>query len=180
MINLILNISVSMLFALLICTPNHIYAQEEAETKKHEISIALGHAQVAKGIEQGDKKWLALPTWALDYKFNLNNKWSLSWQNDIILSDFEVESNERKKTFTRTHPLASIAAIGFSPVEWLCVYAGGGAEIAKEENFGVVRIGVEPIWEIRDNWELILSTNYDMKLNAYDSFGIALGVCCLF
>ncbi len=170
-----------MLFILLICAPKHIYAQEEPEVKKHEISIAIGHAQLAKGIEQREKKWLALPTWALDYKFNLNNKWSLSWQNDIILSDFEVESNEKEnKIFTRTHPLASIVAIGFSPLEWLCVFAGGGVEIAKEENLGVVRIGVEPAWEVRDNWELILSTTYDMKLNAYDSFGIALGVCYLF
>jgi hypothetical protein len=38
------------------------------------LSIGLGHAHVSEGKIDGDTKWLALPSWSLNYDYWLSNK----------------------------------------------------------------------------------------------------------
>jgi opacity protein-like surface antigen len=172
------------LFALLISKSS--MAQEERKeegelTKKQSIAIAIGHTQVAKGFQEGQKKWLSLPSWAVDYTYRLNPIWSLGLQNELILSDFEVESEEGNgQVITRSTPLASIAVVGYRPLEYLTLFAGAGGEFAKEEDFAVVRLGVEPSMEIRERLELLASLVYDFKIDGYNSFGLSVGVAYTF
>jgi len=168
--------------AAVLSTSTTSHAQEEMpeETeseRKHSLAVAIGHVQVAKGVQEGDIKWLALPSWALDYTFRINDHWNIGLQNELILSDFEVESEEEDgKVITRSTPLSSIAVAGYRPLEWLTVFAGGGAEFAKEENFAMIRFGIEPSMEIRERLELLASLVYDIKIDGYDSFGLSFGI----
>lgn len=150
---------------------------EEMDLKrKHSLAVAMGHIQVAKGFQEGQKKWLSLPSWALDYTYRLNPRWSLGLQNELILSDFEVESSEGEgQVISRSTPLSSIAVVGYRPLEALTVFAGAGGEFAKEENFAMVRLGIEPSMEIRERLELALGLVYDIKVGGYDSFGLTFG-----
>ncbi len=181
----------SLLFAVALfvfANPSGAIAQEEMEekeeaelTRKHSLAVALGHIHVAKGFKDGNKQWLALPSWALDYTYRFNPRWSAGLQNEIIVTDFEVESGEGEGlVITRTSPFASIAVVGYRPLENLTVFAGAGGEFAKEENFAMIRFGVEPSWEIGERLELLASGVYDIKINGYDSFGITFGVAYAF
>lgn len=150
-------------------------AQEE-ESLKHSISLGIGHTMVAKGVEDGSKKWLSLPSWAIDYNLRLSENWALGLQNEIILSDFEVESFENNEVITRSNPFSSMLVVGYFPLEELMVFIGGGAEFAAEENFVMLRVGAEPSFEINDKFELVTGLTYDFKVDGYDSFGLSLGV----
>lgn len=178
-------------FALLLAIPFLFFANpfasiaqeqttEQEVERKHSVAVAIGHIQVAKGFQNGQKKWLALPSWALDYTYKFNTRWSAGLQTELILSDFEVETDEGESTITRSSPLASIAVVGYKPLEFLTVFAGAGGEFAKEENFAMIRFGVEPAMEIRERLELLASVVYDIKINGYDSFGVAVGVAYSF
>lgn len=167
--------------AIILASPTSSLAQEERDGKadpvrKHSAAVAIGHTQVSKGVQDGEKKWLALPSWALDYTFKWDDQWNIGLQNEIILSDFEVESGEEGQTLTRSSPISSIAIVGYRPIENLMLFAGGGGEFAKEENFAVVRLGVEPSMEIRERLELLLSFVYDFKIDGYNSFGLSFGI----
>ncbi len=149
---------------------------EGTESFSHSFTIGIGHTMVAKGIEAGDKKWLALPSWALDYYYHINPKWGVGIQNEIILSDFEVETFDAKKVITRSKPFSSMAVLGYSPWNEVMVFVGAGAEVAKEESFVLLRLGAEPTWEIGERFGLVLGVTYDFKIDGYDSFGLSLGV----
>lgn len=169
-----------------IVNPSTSLAQDEQKeemelTRQHSLALAIGHIQVAKGFQEGQKKWLSLPSWALDYTYRLNPRWSLGLQNELILSDFEVESEEAGgQVITRSMPLSSIAVAGYRPLEYLTVFAGVGGEFAKEENFAMIRFGIEPSMEIRERLELLASLVYDIKIDGYDSFGLTFGVAYVF
>jgi len=161
---------------LLLFVSANLHGQEGSHSSKnHTISAGIGHIQVAKGIKDGNKTWVSLPSWALDYHYSLSENWSISLQNEIVQSDFEVE-DASDEVITRSSPYSAIVAIGYKPLEVLTIFTGVGGEFAREENFGVVRFGIEPSWEIGERFELLLCANYDVKIEAYDSFGINLGV----
>ncbi|MBN7809392.1 hypothetical protein J0A68_00400 [Algoriphagus sp. H41] len=178
-------IGIAMLLAFLLvyhpCRAQEERAEETELPRKHSVSVGLGHIQVAKGFQEGQKKWLALPSWALDYNYRINPRWNIGMQNELILSDFEVESEEGNgQVITRSTPLSSIFVAGYRPWEYLTLFAGAGGEFAKEENFAMVRLGIEPSMEIRERLELLASLVYDFKINGYNSFGLSLGVAYTF
>lgn len=152
------------------------YSQEREQSLKHTISLGIGHTMVGKGVEDGSKKWLSLPSWAVDYNYRFSESWGIGLQNEIILSDFEVESFESKEVITRSNPFSSMLVVGYFPLEELMVFIGGGAEFASEENFIMLRVGVEPSFEIGEKFELVTGLTYDFKVDGYDSFGLSLGV----
>lgn len=120
-----------------------------------------------------------MPSWALDDTYRFNPRWRAGLQNELILSDFEVESEESNSTITRSTPLSSIAVVGYRPLEFLTVFAGAGGEFAKEENFAMIRFGI-PSMEIRERLELLVSGVYDIKIDGYDSFGITVDLAYAF
>lgn len=146
------------------------------KVRKHSIALGLGHTQVYKGFENGKDKWLALPSWALDYNYHVGEKWALSLQNEIIMSDFKVESNSNEKVIERSTPFSSMLAVSYIPVEFLCVFVAAGGEFAKEENFALIRMGLESALEINERFEAIATLNYDQKIDGYDSFGLTFGI----
>lgn len=53
---------------------------------------------------------------------------------------------------------------------------GMGGEFAREEDFLLTRAGAEYGYELPKGWEVFGTFSYDFKWNAYDSWGIGLGI----
>lgn len=148
------------------------------EIKKHAISLVLGHAHISKGTdENGGKKWLVSPAWGLDYNFHINEKWALGLHNDIILEDFSIYGKEE---IERNYPFSSCIVGSFKPKEFLTTLIGFGGEFAGEGNYFLCRAGIEFGFGFGKNWECNPSLTYDIKINAYDTWLIGLGVTKLF
>jgi len=152
-------------------------AAEETFEPHHSVSLLLGHSHTGQGNEEGNKKWLILPSWALDYNYLFSKKWRLGLHNDMILETFTVKDHETdNEVVERTRPIASVAVISFRPGKHFTFELGAGGEFAKEGNYFLNRIGVEYAMELPHTWELISNITYDLKWQAYNSFAISVGI----
>ena len=169
----------------------------EGHHKKHAISFVLSHTHIKSGVKNnsGDN-WLALPSFGINYNYSFNEKWAIGLHNDIIVEEFIVEDpnvDEHHETYTlkkneeteiegieRSHPIASAIMITYKPHEHIALLAGGGMEFSKEENFALIRLGVEFPFHIPNDWEVFGSMAYDINIEAYNSFTFGIGIAKLF
>lgn len=155
-------------------------AQEGEDTfRHHRLSLIMTNNHVPKGTGvDGALKWLVLGGWGLDYDYHFNERWAVSFQSDIILGDFVVRefaaSNE--VLVERAYPLAMVLAGLYSLTDHFTLIAGGGLELAPEENLGVLRIGLDHEWEFTDLWGVSLNLIYDLKLEVYDTWSFGVGI----
>lgn len=152
--------------------------EEESIAGRHRLTLILGHAHIPAGFDafDGKKTWLNLGAFALDYDYFFSPVWSAGLHSDIIPTKYEVETGDRDELLVRTNPVTAVFSINRRITRHLGLQAGFGAEIAKEETFSLIRVGVEYGWEIDESWELAAALNYDHKLEEYDTWFLGLGV----
>jgi hypothetical protein len=169
-----------------------VRAQADSLEKKerflrHRLTGVIGHALQPTALEDGQKKWLALASWGLDYDYKLCRKWAIGLHSDVILQNFNVEEaksvgGDKSKVLQRKNPLA-ICAVGiYKPTRHLSLVGGLGEEFSfnKGENLFIVRAGFEYGYEIMEKYEVGFSLNYDAKIDAYSTIVLGLGVSKLF
>ncbi|MET3026687.1 hypothetical protein ABXT06_08435 [Flavobacterium sp. UW10123] len=163
---------------------NKIVAQESGEETfkpHHQIGISINHVHVFEGRDdEGNRETLTLPAWGIDYTFQFHEKWAIGLHTDFIVEKFKVEkvyaSEEDKETVERSYPIAPALMGIYKPNEHWSFLLGFGGEFAKEEDFFLTRAGVEYGYELPKGWEIFGTASYDFKWNAYDSWGIGLGI----
>lgn len=167
--------------AIFVFTNTWVKAQESERLsfkKYHRITAATSHSHLRSGIVSGDQKWLALPSLGFDYDFWWNPKWGAGLHSDIVIENFEVETDLSSDdvVIKRSKPLASAAMLCYKPWRHLTFLGGLGGEFAKEENLFLVRLGAEYGAEIDEDWEVSLNLMYDIKWHTYDTWVIGLGI----
>lgn len=155
---------------------------EEHHNFKHTIALMLGHTHISEGRDvAGDSKWLAVPSFALDYNYWLTDKWAIGWHNDIIIESFIVERHlsggGEQEILEREYPIASLVMGTYKVLPHLGVTLGAGGEFASGENFFMIRGGFEFGFHFKDpSWEFLTGINYDIKFDAYDIWNLTVGV----
>lgn len=161
-------------FLLAFFISNNLSAQEEL---KNSISLSIGHTWVQSGIQNGEPTSLVLPSWAFDYNRDISEHWLISFQNEIIVESFQYTPYEANTvTADRAFPLSTTLNVGYRVWDYLLIFAGGGAELAEEGNFAVIRFGGEFNYEITSRWELVSACSYDLKIDGYNSLSLGLGI----
>jgi hypothetical protein len=161
------------------------FAQQAAEKEEvfyphHGIALMPGHVHVFEGRdEEGNKKVLSMPSWAVDYNYFFHPKWAIGLHTDIIIEKFEVESYGGE-TIERSYPVAPAFMGIYKPTDHWSFLLGMGAEFAEEGNFALTRAGIEYSGELPKDWEVFGSLSYDYKWNGYDTWGIGIGIAKLF
>jgi len=166
----------------------------EEHHKKHAISFVISHTHIKSGIKNnsGDN-WIALPSFGINYNYSFNEKWAIGLHNDIIVEEFIVEDPNAHETvelhknedlelegITRSHPIASAIMLTYKPYEHIALLAGGGMEFSKEENFALIRLGLEFPFHIPNDWEIFGAAAFDINIDAYNSFTFGIGIAKLF
>ena len=170
-----------LFFSFLFCG-KIVSAQEEASEFKahHSISLIISHTQISQGIQSdGDRKWLSLPSWGLNYNYVFHRNWALGLHTDIIVEDFAVEEHLKSsggQTLERAYPIALALMTTYKVGKHLSFVSGAGGEFANSGSLFLVRIGVEYSWHIGKDWELIALATNDYRFNAFNSWAIGLGV----
>ena len=164
--------------------PMAFYGQEEApeaeaEGGKHDIGITLSHSFISKGSDNnGGRKLISVPSWGLKYNYHISHKWAVGWHNDLLIERFVIErSEEEGGVLVRDFPVASLIMATHKPGSkgWAFAF-GAGIELEENESFGVLRAGIEYGLELPKLWEVAFEFNYDIILEAYDSFNIGVGI----
>ncbi len=147
----------------------------------HQIGISINHVHVFEGRDnEGNREVLSLPAWGIDYTFQFHEKWAIGLHTDFVIEKFKVEkvyaNDEDNETVERSYPVAPALMGIYKPNEHWSFLLGFGGEFAKEENYFLTRVGTEYGYELPKNWEIFGTLSYDLKWNAYDSWGIGLGI----
>lgn len=177
-------ISFVIVFLLSYFYSEKIIAQESEEktfSPHHQIGISINHVHVFEGRDdEGNREVLSLPAWGVDYTFQFHKKWAIGLHTDFIVEKFKVEkvyaNDKENETIERSYPIAPAIMGIYKPSESWSILLGFGGEFAKEEDFFLTRVGAEYGYELPKNWEIFGTFSYDLKWNAYDSWGIGLGI----
>jgi hypothetical protein len=158
-------------------------AQEKANHTfhpHHTLGIVVSHTQVSQGIQNGDRKWLALPSWGINYNYKFSPKWAIGLHNDIIVESFTVtnhlKSGAGSEELERSYPIASAIVASYKPGKHFSFLMGSGGEFSHTGNLFLIRIGLEYGYHMNNKWELNANIVNDLRWNAYNSFAIGLGV----
>lgn len=167
-----LTLSLLLIFSQLVCI-----GQEAKEGhKKNKVMLVMGHTHVSKGFDSNNQKsWIVLPSWGLDYDRQINEKWALGVHTDWVTESFSYEDADNIE-LERTRPFAAVLVVSRRIGEHLTLLAGGGFEVAPEENLTLIRAGIDYGWELRNDWEIAVNLMSDFKLEAYDSWVLGLGI----
>ncbi len=165
---------------------------EHEEFKHHYIGFHIGHTHVSGGVQNGDKKWLALPSFGLAYVYGFNEKWGIGIHSEMIVEDFLVQGSSSESRMVRNdagsevaviergRPIA-VAVIGIYKIhKHIGLLAGGGMEFSEHEDFALVKIGAEFPYHFAHGWEMFGTLSVDLKIDAYNSFSFGFGVAHLF
>lgn len=159
---------------------NNVAQEEhEKEEQKHSIAILLSHTQVHEAIdENGNDKWLSLPSFQLNYTYELNASWGIGLHTDFIFEEFNVEhiAEGKDNILQRRTPIAPALVAIYNPWDHLGFLLGAGGEFAKEGNLFLIRIGIEYGYDIHENWELVANITNDVMTEGYNSFSLGIGI----
>ena len=136
--NLILKI---FTVAFVLLSSNLTFAQEHEtslneshdtqEGPKHIISVELGHNHLSDGFVDGEKHWLTVPSWSVNYIYMFNHKFGIGLQTDMIVESFKVVSKDSKNNLDieRTFPVSFVGIAGYKPVHFLFLFIGGACNM---------------------------------------------------
>ena len=161
---------------------SRLYKAEHEEFYHHSITFALTHSFISQGVRDNDRDWLSAPSFGLNYNYHFNERWALGWHNDLIIEEFVVEDTRNDtENLERSFPFSTLLVGTIKTDRHWAFSFGGGAEWERNENFGMVRIGVEYGIDVpQRKMEIIFGFNYDILIEAYDSFNIGIGIGKLF
>lgn len=161
---------------------NETHEEAHQEFHRHAIGIFLSHTFISQGVRNNDRDWLVAPSWGLIYNYNLSERWAIGLHNDLIIEEFVVEDRRGNVAdLERSFPFSTAVIGTYRLSEHWALAAGGGAEWEKNDNFGLVRVGAEYGIHIPGiKMEVIFTLNYDILIDAYDSFNIGIGIAKLF
>ena len=136
-------------------------------------AILIGHTFIPMGPAP-DR--LAVPSWGLDLEYWFNHKWGAGLHNDLEIETFLVEHEGHEEVLTREYPMVITLDVLYKPWKELVILLGPGLELEPNEDFFLIRAGVEYEFELGHGWDLSPTFFYDTRQDAYDTWTIALGV----
>jgi hypothetical protein len=168
----------SVYFLLFFITSNCLSQTDHSKEKhhgmksSHRITLGLGHTSVSEGEVDGETKWLAMPSWSLNYDYWISDKWAIGLQNDLIVESFKVEEHD-KEILERHYPLSVVPVVMFKPANILSIIGGVGEEFASGHSITLTRLGLELGFHIPGNWEVGGALVWDAKWDYYNSWGVS-------
>lgn len=156
-----------------------LFAQdhEEESDKKHRITLVMANTHVNQ-IVNDENQIFIIPTWGLDYHYQLSKRFALGLQNDIELMTFEVEHEGVE--LQRSYPFSTSLVVSAKVWKELAFFVGPGYELEKTRNFFQYVIGTEYGFRMNENWELGINLTYNNKEAYYDSWMFGFGLSRLF
>lgn len=175
---------VTIFFVVVLLIPCTLLAQEPpAQHKKHQLQVLISHTQIHSGLDlEGNRKWQSLPSWGLNYNFQVADTWKIGLHSDIVVEDFQVAGMGRNEAdvLDRSYPIASALVASRKLADHFQLLIGIGGEFAPGQRFLLFRGGIEYGYYLDENWELIGNVTNDFKWEAYNSWAIGMGISRLF
>lgn len=161
-------------------------AQEKEENKtdikSHQrLSLVIAHSHIpAANNVNGGKRTFVAASLGVNYEVWLNRRWGVGLHNDITMQSFNIEKNSGEEIISRDFPVLATMVVVYKPFNHWIFLGGPGIEFEKNENFRVIKTGVEYSIEIPKKWEIGFGIEYDRKLRGYSSWLAGIGISKIF
>ncbi len=141
----------------------------------HSLTLMLANAFVPNTFSDNTNDILIVPVYGLNYDYQISSKWGLGVHTDILLQQFKIEKHDSNEEVVRENPVSIAAILFFKPHHRWKIIGGYGIEIEKNENFQLIRLGIEYGIELPKNWELGFTFENDFKINGYYAMLLGIG-----
>jgi len=154
------------------------HSEHAEEFKRHSLSLFIAHSFISQGVTSGKRDWLIVPSFALNYNYSFSHKWALGLHTDLIVEDFVIEQEgSDEEVLEREFPFSALLVGSHKLTKNFGIAFGFGIEWETTKSFAVARFGVDYGIEIPSReLEVIFALNYDIIVNAYDSFNLGFGI----
>lgn len=142
------------------------------EFKSFRVAVIIGHTLIPAGHTT---KNLFIPSWGLDLEYWWSPAWGIGLHNDLELESFLIE-RPNMEVLERVYPLVMTLDLLYKPIGGLVLMAGPGYEIADQENFLLMRLGVEYEFEIGNHWDIAPTFFYDSREDSFQTWSVGLGI----
>ncbi len=149
----------------------HLQGQEPL--RHWRTAVLIGHTFIPAGNEPGR---LIIPSWGFDLEYWGGEKWGIGLHNDLEIETFLVEHEGETEVLEREYPLVLTFDALFRPWKGLVLQLGPGLELERNEDFLLLRTGLEYEFEFGHHWDISPAFFYDTREGAYDTWSLALGV----
>lgn len=149
--------------------------------KKHRLAVEFGYTHVPDGFEEVHSEseeqangsvWV--PTFGIEYLYRFNHKWSAALTVSMEAGNYLITYN--REDLQRENVLIIAAVADYEILPRWSVFAGGGMEIEKNQNFGLVRLGTAYSFPLKKNWDIAPTVSFDHKIGYYSyEFVVAIG-----
>ena len=161
-----------------------VFAQEhEIEHEAHDrhmVAVLLGHSLVLEGVREGERRSIYVPSFALQYNYGLSEKVAIGLHIDALIETFAIENPDGLE-IERERPVATILVGAYEFARRFAFLLGGGVEWEKNENYGLVRFGLDYAHPLGDQgFEFISTLNADVLFGGYNTINLAVGVAKTF
>ena len=140
----------------------NLVAQEaEHEKKNHLITGALGYTYIPKGAPHGSNSadGVFVPSIGLDYFYSISNRWEIGFMSDFEFGEYIIFEKE----LNRKNAIVLTVIASYSLTHHINLFAGGGMEFEQHHNLGVIRIGGEYGFELKNDWVIAPGVFFDFK-----------------
>lgn len=163
---------------------HYVHAQENnsaEENLHHRLSLGISHTYTTVSNETtNEKHHFVAATIGLNYELWFNKKWALASYNDISMQSFTIEQKPEGEDVSREYPLL-ITLVGiYKPGNHWLFFAGPGKEFELEKNYAVIKTGIEYGVHLSKNWEIGFGSDYDIKIDGYNSWLFGISVSKIF
>lgn len=109
----------------------------------HGITLVMANTLVPNSFIDNTADVIVVPTFGFNYDYQFNSTWGIGIHTDIILQEYKIETHGNHEEVVRENPI-SISGIAFyKPHHRWKIIGGYGVEIEKNENFQLLKAGVE-------------------------------------
>jgi len=158
-----------------------INAQDEVHHEEHEhndgfhrLTMVVGYTFIDNSFTDQTDDILIVPAFGLNYDYFFKGVWGLGLHTDVLLQQFNVEEKNSNEVLIRENPIAVCGMLLYKTHHKWTLFSGYGIEFENHENIQLIRIGGEFGIELRADWELGFTLEFDIKPGAYNSllFGV--------
>jgi hypothetical protein len=153
-------------------------ADHHADTEHgagHKITLVMAYSFIDNSFTPQSNDILIVPTIGFNYDYFFNSRWGLGLHTDILLQQYKVEKHGSQEEIIRENPVGLAGMVLFRPFHSWIFMAGYGVEIEKNENFQMIRVGVEYGIPLPKHWEVGFSLEFDYKIKTYSSLMFGVG-----
>jgi hypothetical protein len=146
----------------------------EPEAPPFRIAVLLGHTLIP--AEHAGENFF-IPSWGLDLEYWIQKKWGVGIHSDLEIETFIIlRENSDQEELERISPLVVTLDALYKPWRGLVLQIGPGIEFEKNENYPLLRAGIEYEFELNHHWDIAPTVFYDTRFSEYHTWSIALGV----